>query len=87
MPALAMSAAVIVAVTPVELPYVVARGDPFQFTTELLRNPVPVTVSVNAGPPWVALDGESDVMAGLGFTAMSCTVCVPAESLIVSVPV
>src|ERR1035437_9482472 len=86
-PALAMSAALIVAVISVELTYVVARGDPAQSTTELLMNPVPLTVRVNPAPPWVALGGESDVMVGLGFTAMSCTVCVPAESLMVSVPV
>jgi hypothetical protein len=86
-PALAMSAAVIVAVTSVELTYVVARGDPAQSTTELLMNPVPLTVRVNPAPPWVALGGESDVIAGFGFTAMSCTVWVPAESLMVSVPV
>ena len=48
---------------------------------------VPLTVRVNPAPPWVALVGESDVMVGLGFTAMSCTVWVPAESLMVSVPV
>jgi hypothetical protein len=30
-------------------------------------NCVPVTVSTNAGPPTVALDGESDVVVGAGF--------------------
>ncbi len=87
LPAFAMSAALMVAVTSVALTYVVVRGDPAQSTTELLINPVPLTVSGNPAPPWVALAGESEVMVGFGFTAMSCTVCVPAESLIVSVPV
>ena len=48
---------------------------------------VPSTVSVKAGPPWVALDGESDVAVGLGFVEKSCTVCVPAESTMLSVAV
>jgi hypothetical protein len=73
-PALAMSAVLIVAVISVELTYVVARGDPAQFTTELLMNPVPLTVRVNPAPPWVAFGGERDVRVGLGFTALSCTV-------------
>lgn len=30
-------------------------------------NPVPVTLSVNAGPPTIALEGESDVSVGIGF--------------------
>ena len=30
-------------------------------------NCVPVTVNVNAGPPVVALDGESEVAFGVGF--------------------
>jgi hypothetical protein len=48
---------------------VVVRGLPFQRTTALLTKPVPLTVSVNAVPPAVALVGESDVSAGTGFTS------------------
>jgi hypothetical protein len=47
--------------------YVVASADPFQFTSELLIRPAPFTVNVNAALPAVALDGWSDVIAGLGF--------------------
>lgn len=33
-------------------------------------NCVPITVSVNAEPPAIALDGESDVIAGVGFNGV-----------------
>jgi hypothetical protein len=51
----AMSAAVIAAVTRELLTNVVGRGLPFQLTTAPETNPVPVTVSEKTGPPgWVA---------------------------------
>jgi hypothetical protein len=37
----------------------VARGLPFQFTTDLETKPVPFTVSVNAGPPGATASGTS----------------------------
>lgn len=40
-----------------------------KFTVEVETNPVPFTVSVNAGPPTTALAGESEVIAGVGFAA------------------
>ena len=39
---------------------------PLKFTTAPLTNPVPFTVSVNADPPAVALEGASDVIVGGG---------------------
>ena len=65
-PAVAMSAAVIAAVNWVPLTYVVGRSEPFQRTTELPMKPVPLTVSVKAGPPGVAEDGLRPVMVGTG---------------------
>ena len=49
-PAVVISAAVIAAVSWVPLTYVVVRLKPFHCTTELLTNPVPLTVSVKPGP-------------------------------------
>ena len=69
-PAVAMSAAVIAAVTCVALTNVVVFAAPLKFTTDADTNPVPFTVSVNAVPPLIALVGESDVIVGAGlFTA------------------
>jgi len=65
-PAVAMSAAEIAAVSWVLLENVVVRGDPFQFTTEVVTKPEPFTVSVKPGPPAVALLGEMEVTFGLG---------------------
>src|SRR4029077_5172001 len=65
-PAVAMSAAEIAAVNWVLLENVVVRGDPFQFTTEVVMKPEPFTVSVKPGPPAVALLGEMEVTFGLG---------------------
>ena len=39
---------------------------PFQLTTEELTKLVPLTVRVNADPPTVAFEGESDVIVGTG---------------------
>jgi hypothetical protein len=69
-PAVAMSAGVIAAVTCVALTKVVVLAAPLNFTTEPETNPVPFTVNVKAAPPAVALVGESDVIVGAGlFTA------------------
>ena len=65
-PALAMSEAVIAAVTFVLLTKVVVRAEPFHCTTEVETKFVPVTVRVNAVPPAVMLLGESDVSVGTG---------------------
>jgi hypothetical protein len=75
--AAAMSAAVIAAVNCVALTYVVVRLDPFQFTTEPLMNPVPVTVKVNAAVPAVALPGDSALIAGIGFAALIVNAVLP----------
>ena len=65
-PAMAMSAAEMEAVSLVLLANVVVRGDPFQSTTEPATKFEPFTVSVKAGPPAVALVGEIELIAGTG---------------------
>lgn len=63
----AMSLVEIAAVNLVELTKVVVRPAPFQRTCELEIKLDPVTVSVKAAPPAVALVGEIEVRAGTGF--------------------
>lgn len=63
----AMSLAEIAAVNWVELTKVVVRPVPFQRTLEPDMNDDPVTVSVKAAPPAVALVGEMEVRTGTGF--------------------
>jgi len=70
-PAVAMSAGVIDAVTCVALTNAVVRALPLKFTTEDELKFVPFTVSVNAAPPFVALAGESVVIAGTGLFAVN----------------
>jgi hypothetical protein len=65
-PGFAMSAALIVALILVALENVVVRDEPFQFTTEVETKFVPVTVSVNAAPPWLVPAGDSLVTVGTG---------------------
>jgi hypothetical protein len=77
-PAVAISGAVIDAVTCVALTNVVVAAVPLKFTTEVETNPVPFTVSVKPGPPTSALTGESVVIAGSGFvTVKTVAVDVP----------
>src|SRR5688572_1340754 len=63
-PALAISAAEIAAVTRVEETKVVAFAAPFHFTAAPDTKPVPFTVSVNAADPAVTEVGESVVKVG-----------------------
>jgi hypothetical protein len=65
-PAVAISGAVIEAVTCVASTNVVVLGVPLKFTTEPETKPVPFTVSVKAEAPAIALVGESEVIAGAG---------------------
>jgi len=65
-PAVAMSAAVIAAVSRVEETYVVVRLVPFHWTTELELKPLPMTVSVNAALPVYAVFGLRPVVVGTG---------------------
>jgi len=65
-PAVVMSLAKMAAVTCVALTKVVARALPFHCTAELETKLVPVTVSVNAAPLAVALEGESELAVGAG---------------------
>ena len=69
-PELAMSVAVIAEVNCVVLTYIVVRAAPFQFTTELLMKPEPLTVRLKAVPPAVALLGERLVIVGAGLGAL-----------------
>ena len=64
-PAAAMSAAGIAAVSWVALTKVVVRFAPFQRTTEPLTKLLPFTVSVKAAPPAAALLGETVVNVGV----------------------
>jgi len=50
---------------------VVDARPPFHKTWELERNCVPVTVSVNAAPPTVALKGEIEVTLGVGLARVA----------------
>src|SRR5258705_7509591 len=61
-----MSAANIAAVTRVEETNVVVRAAPFQLTVELMTKLLPLTVSVAAEPPEVALDGLKLPITGAG---------------------
>jgi hypothetical protein len=54
-----MSAAGMTAVSRVLLMKFVGRGWPFQFTTEPVTNPAPLTVSANVGPPGATLVGTN----------------------------
>jgi hypothetical protein len=65
-PAEAMSAAEMDALSCVALTKVVVRAVPFQFTVDAAANPVPLTVSVNALAPAVALLGLSELITGAG---------------------
>ena len=65
-PAVAISAAVMAAVSCVALTNVVVLAAPLNFTTDVDTKPVPLTVSVKAAPPAVALVGESEVSVGAG---------------------
>jgi len=55
-----MSAALMAACNSVLLTKVVARSAPFQRTTEEARNSLPLTLTVKAGSPTVALEGDKD---------------------------
>jgi hypothetical protein len=48
----------------------VESPEPFQSTWESVTNCVPVTVSMVAALPAVALDGDIDVIVGTGFGAL-----------------
>ena len=65
-PAVAISAAVMAAVSCVALTNVVVLAAPLNFTTEVDTKPVPFTVRVKAAPPAVALVGEREVAVGAG---------------------
>ena len=65
-PAVAISAAVIAAVSWVALTNVVVLAAPLNFTTDVDTNPVPFTVRVKAAPPAFALVGEIEDSVGAG---------------------
>jgi len=65
-PAVAISAAVITAVSWVADTYVVVRPDPFQRTAEVFTKLFPFTVNVNAVPPAFAVAGLRLVVVGTG---------------------
>jgi hypothetical protein len=75
LPTVAMSAAVIAAVTCAALTKVVVLALPLNFTAEVDTKPVPFTVRVNAAPPAVAPFGDSEVIVGAGLLIVK--VCAP----------
>jgi hypothetical protein len=70
LPAVAISLAGIDPVNCVLLTSVVVRLEPFHCNADVLRKFVPVTVSVNAAPPTVALAGLRLVIEGAGLLIM-----------------
>ena len=85
-PAVAISAAVIVAVSCVALMNVVVLAPPLNFTTEVDTKPVPFTVRVKATPPAFALVGESEVTVGAGLLMVKdCAFDVPPAAGFVAV--
>src|SRR5882724_6152999 len=84
-PAAAMSAAGIVAVSWPAERNVVVRFAPFQRTTEVGTNPVPFNVSVNAVPPADDDAGFNPVVAGAGLLiARACALEVPPPGAVLS---
>ena len=67
-PAEAMSAAGIDAVSWIDETYVVVRSVPFHLTSELEMKFVPFTVSVKPDPPAVADEGLRLVVVGTGLS-------------------
>src|SRR3989442_1687375 len=65
-PPVSRSVAGMLALSWVALTRAVVRELPFQRTTELATKLEPVTVSVNAAPPAVALFGLREVIEGVG---------------------
>lgn len=74
-PAVAMSAAAMAAVNWVALLKVVVFVAPLKVTTDGVTKPVPLTVSVKAAPPSVALVGARDVSTGAGLLMLNT--CAP----------
>src|SRR5207237_5724910 len=80
-PAVAMSAAGIAAVSLVALTNVVVRATPFHCTVLADTKPLPFTVSVKAAPPAVAVAGDSDVSTGAGLVPTRPVPVTPREML------
>lgn len=70
LPEVAISAARMAAVNFVELTNVVVFALPLKLTVELWINPFPFTVSVNAWPPAVTVDGARELILGTGLFAV-----------------
>jgi len=66
-PALAMSAEAMEAVSCILLTKVVVRAEPFHLSIELEMKLEPFTTSVHAAPPAVALEGVREVSCGAAF--------------------
>src|SRR5439155_320716 len=79
--AVARSEAGMAAVSCVALTKVVVRAAPFQRTPEAFTKLLPFTVSVNAAPPTLALEGESDVSDGAGVVTVTFTMAAAARSV------
>src|SRR5260370_39092314 len=80
LPAMAISAAVIAAVSCLSLTNVVVFATPLKFTTDVVTKFPPFTVSAKPAPPTVALEGEKLVTDGtpaLSFNANAAGVAAP----------
>ena len=85
-PAVAISAAVMAAVSCVALTNVVVLAAPLNFTTDVDTKPVPLTVRMKAAPPAVALVGEREVAVGAGLLMVKvCAFDVPPPAGFVTV--
>jgi hypothetical protein len=69
-PAVAMSVAVIAAVSWVALIRVVVLAAPLNFTTDVDTNPVPFTIKLKPAPPAAALVGEIEDSVGAGLVGL-----------------
>jgi hypothetical protein len=86
-PTVAIRAAGTVALSCVEETTVVDSGEPFQFSVVSTATKfVPLTVSVNCGPPAVAQDGLSELMVG-GATIVNVNSPVPVPLPLVALRV
>jgi hypothetical protein len=77
-PGLAIREAGTVAVSWAEEIYVVASGEPFQFTVEPETKFVPSTVNVNCGPPGVTQVGLMETIVGLALIVIT-SVALPVD--------
>jgi hypothetical protein len=85
-PAEAISVTRMAACNCVALMNVVVLADPFHLTVDPLMNPLPLTASVKARPPAVAVDGAKAVIEGDGLAGALTVMAPPIPADVVAVP-